>query len=139
MENFRFVLDYRVRSADINYGGHLSNAAVLNIFQDARIGYLEALGPYGELDICGCGIIMPEAHVFYRAEMFLHEELQIGVRCAELKGSSFLLEYRVERAGELTAEGTTPIVCFDYERRRPVRIPAEFRGALTAYEGLVRA
>ncbi len=132
MQNFHFSLPYKVRVADINYGGHVANSAVLNIFQDGRIAFLAALGPYSELDLGGCGIILAEAHVFFRAEMFLGEELEVGVRCSEIGRSSFQLEYRIERSGELTAEGATPVICFDYQKRKPVRIPAMFRAALSS-------
>ena len=58
------------------------------------------------LRIGGCGIILPEAHVRYRAEMFLGDRLQIGVR-TELSGkSSFVMVYRIERDGVVTAEGS---------------------------------
>ncbi|WP_321372090.1 thioesterase family protein [uncultured Desulfuromusa sp.] len=136
MTNFSFQFSYRVGVADINYGGHVANSAVLNFFQDARIAYLENLGPYSEIDLGGCGIIMPEAHVFYRQEMFLGDQLNIGVRSTHLKRSSWLMEYHIERAGELTAEGETPLVCFNYETRKPCRIPSEFRRSLTVFEGL---
>jgi acyl-CoA thioesterase FadM len=109
---------------------------VLNIFQDARIGYLANLGPYSELDLGGCGIILPEAHVYFKAEMFLHDQLHVGVRCRELKRSSFLLEYRIDRDGEVAAEGETPVVCFDYQQRKTRRIPAEFRSRLIDFEGI---
>ncbi|MDO3379456.1 acyl-CoA thioesterase [Geoalkalibacter halelectricus] len=131
MKEFGFVLPYVVRVADINYGGHVSNAAVLNYFQDARIAFLAALGPYSELDIgAGCGLIMPESHVRYHAEMFLGDVLQIGVRTDKIGRSSFDLAYRIERQGELTAEGTTPLVAFDYTARKPRRLPPTFRQAL---------
>jgi len=85
MDGFRFTVPYRVRVADVNYGGHVSNAAILSYFQDARIAYLRRLGSYGELDIGDCGLILPEAHVYYRAELFLDDELTIGVRVGELR------------------------------------------------------
>ena len=136
MENFNFTMPYTVRVADVNYGGHVSNAAVLSFFQDARIGYLAHLGQFSELDVGGCGLILPEAQVRYLAEMFLGEQLVIGARVTEVRNSSFVMTYRIERAGEPTAEGTTSLVAFDYRKRRPVRLPAEFRGALTAFERL---
>ena len=136
MDDFRFTLPYVVRIADINYGGHVSNAAVLNYFQDARIAYLAALGPYSELDVGeGRGIIMPESHVRYHAEMFLGDELLIGVRAAKVGRSSFELEYRIERNGELTAEGSTPLVAFDYASRKPRRLAEAFRQAVADFEG----
>ena len=136
MNDFCFQFSYRVGVADINYGGHVANSAVLNFFQDARIAYLANLGPYSEIDLGGCGIIMPEAHVFYRKEMFLGDQLQIGVRSLTLKRSSWVMEYRIERKGQLTAEGETPLVCFNYQTRKPCRIPSEFRTALVEFEGL---
>lgn len=134
MDGFRFVIPYDVRVADVNYGAHVSNAAVLSFFQDARIAYLQQFG-YSELDIGGCGIILPEAHVKYRAEMFLGDRLKIGVRTELLQKSSFVMMYRIERDGIVTAEGTTNLVAFDYSKRKPVRLPKEFRLSVEAFEG----
>ena len=134
MENFAFRFDYRVGVADINYGGHVSNAAVLNIFQDARIAYLAAVGPYSELNVGGCGLIMPEAHAYFRREMFLGDRLTVGVRVERLTRSGLLMCYRIARGDEITAEGETPLICFDYERRKPCRMPAGFRDKLEEFE-----
>jgi YbgC/YbaW family acyl-CoA thioester hydrolase len=135
MEGFHFVMPYRVRVVDVNYGGHVSNAAVLNYFQDGRIGYLHQVGSFSEMDIGGCGIILPEANVLYRAEMFLGEDLEIGVRIDELRRSSFRMSYRIERSGEVAAEGSTVLVAFDYRERKARRLPEVFRQAVTRFEG----
>ena len=132
---YRFFIPYTVRVADINYGGHVSNAAVLSFFQDARIAYLKQFG-YSELDIGGCGIILPEAHVRYLAEMFLEDELRIGVRINELRNSAFVMAFRIERDGKATAEGTSNLVAYDYQIRKPRRLPEPFREAVTRFEGL---
>ena len=134
MSEFRFKIPYSVRIADINYGGHVSNAAVMNFFHDARIAYLGHFGG-SELDIGGCGIILPEAHVRYHKEMFLGEELQIGVRIDSMRNSSMIMLYQVLRNGEITVEGSTNIVAFDYDRRKSVRIPKDFRQKVSDFEG----
>jgi len=135
MEGFNFTIPYVVRVADVNYGGHVANSAVLNFFQDARIAYLKSLGGYSELDIGNeCGIILPEAHVRYLAEMFLCDELKIGVRVTNVGRSSFTMIYRIERDGVATAEGETVLVCFDYLKRKPRRIDIGFREKLEAFE-----
>ena len=131
MEGFEFVLPYVVRVADVNYGGHVANSAVLNFFQDARIAYLGNLGRYAELDLGnGCGVILPEAHVNYLTEMFMGDDLEIGVRVSKVSRSSFVLDYRIERAGKVAAEGWTSLVCFDYQARKPRRLPEAFRAAI---------
>ncbi|HMB14740.1 MAG TPA: thioesterase family protein, partial [Pelovirga sp.] len=125
----QFSFSYRVGIGDINYGGHVGNAAVLTIFQDARLAFLAYLGPFSEVEVGGCGLIMPEAHLYYRREMFHMDQLQILVQVAGLKRSAFTLEYRAIRDGEVTAEGTTAMVCFDYQQRKPCRMPPRFRAA----------
>jgi YbgC/YbaW family acyl-CoA thioester hydrolase len=135
MEGFRFTMLYAVRVADVNYGGHVANSAVLNFFQDARIGFLSELGGYSELDLGNaCGVILPEAHVNYLAEMFLGDQLEIGARISRISRSSFVMEYRIERGGEGMAEGWTSLVCFDYQARRPRRLPEAFRKAVESKE-----
>lgn len=137
MEGYRFSMPWRVRSAEINYGGHVSNAAFLNYFQDGRIAYLAQLGPYSEKDIGGgFGLIVAEARVRYLAELFLGDELEMGVRVAALRSRSFVMDYRIERAGAPCAEGSTGLVCFDYGHRRARTLWPAFREAVARYEGL---
>ena len=135
MDGFNFIIPYTVRVVDVNYGAHVANSAVLNFFQDARIAYLKSLGDFSEMDIGkGCGIILPEAHVKYLAEMFLGDELVIGARITNVSRSSFTMCYRIERDGEATAEGETVLICFDYEKRKPRRLDAVFKEKVAAFE-----
>jgi len=135
MTNFPFTIPYTVRVADVNYGGHVANSAVLNFFQDARIAYLKHLGGYSEMNVGGgCGLILPEAHVRYLAEMFMGDELVVGVKIVEVGRSSFRMAYRIERDGQATAEGETVLVCFDYAARKPRRLGEEFVRRVEGYE-----
>ncbi|MDF1554036.1 MAG: thioesterase family protein [Deferrisomatales bacterium] len=136
MEEFRFTHPYRVAIADINYGGHVSNAAVLEYFQEARIAYLAALGEFSELDIGdGCGMILVEARVRYRAEMFHGDALVLGVRTEAFGRTSFRLGYRIEGPRGVTAEGETTQAAFDYVQRKLLRVPQRLRDAATHFEG----
>ena len=135
MTDFPFTIPYIVRVADVNYGGHVANSAVLNFFQDARIAYLKHLGGYSEMNVGGgCGLILPEAHIRYLAEMFLGDELLIGVKIVELGRSSLRMAYRSERDGKATAEGETALVCFDYAVRKPRRLDEEFVRKVKEFE-----
>lgn len=135
MNDFPFTIPYSVRVADVNYGGHVANSAVLNFFQDARLAYLKALGGYSEMHVGGgCGLILPEAHVKYLAEMFMGDVLEIGVKSVEIGRSSLRMAYRIERDGRATAEGETVLVCFDYAARKPRRLDEEFVRRVKAFE-----
>jgi len=138
MDGFNFTIPYTVRVVDVNYGGHVANSAVLNFFQDARIAYLKNLGGYSEFDIGSqCGIIQREAHIMYRTEMFHGDELVIGVKIKDVSRLSFTMGYCIKRDGAATAEGETVLVCFDYQKRKPRRLDAQFRETIEAFESTI--
>jgi 4-hydroxybenzoyl-CoA thioesterase len=125
---YTFTTDFTVRIGDVNYGGHMGNDKYLLLFHDARLLYLGTFG-FSEKDIGGAGLIMSEAHVVFKAEVFLGDLLRVGVLATELEGMRFRMDYEVERRsdGRIVATGWTGMVAFDYLKRRPVKIPDVFR------------
>ena len=122
------IAKFEVRVGDINYGGHMGNDKSLLIFHDARIRFLESLG-YSEMFIGdNTGIIMSEAHVYFKKEVLLHDILSVDVSVSELSASSFTLSYHVFRQqdGAEVIHGSTKIIAYDYERKRVTRIPEVF-------------
>lgn len=116
-----------VRVGDINYGNHMGNDKALLVFHDARIRYFEALG-LSEHEIGGSGIIMRDAHVAFKKEVFLHDILLVDVGIEEVKEKSFNMVYTVRREqdGAVVFTGSTGLVAFDYETRKPVKVPDAF-------------
>lgn len=127
-EKFQFKTNFTVRVGEINYGGHMGYDKFLLLFHDARIRFFEFLG-FSEKDLGGAGVIMSDAYVRYKAEVFLGDALTVGVAAAEMEGTRFKLEYEAERAsdGKVVATGYTTLVAFDYSSRRIVKIPDKFR------------
>jgi YbgC/YbaW family acyl-CoA thioester hydrolase len=124
-----FSTRFRVRIGDINYGGHLGNDKFLLLFHDARIEFLQSLG-LAESNIGdGVGLIMSEAHVNYKAEVFLGDELRVQVRVTDLQAVRFRMEYKITRGVDqaLVATGFTQMAAFDYQQRRICKLPAGFR------------
>lgn len=121
------ILRLEVRVGDINYGGHLGNDKALLVFHDARIRFLETLG-FREGDIGGPGIIMRDAHVAYRKEVFLHDVLLADVGIDEVSNVSLNMIYTVRREKDdaVVFTGSTGLLAFDYDARRPVKIPEAF-------------
>lgn len=132
MEDMRWiyiknVVRIDVRVGDINYGGHMGNDKALLVFHDARLRFLESLD-FSEKDIGGPGIIMRDAHVSFRKEVFLHDILVVDVGIDNLTTSSFNVIYSIRRESDdaIVFTGSTGLVAFDYEIRRPVRVPEAF-------------
>ena len=116
-----------IRVGDINYGGHMGNDKALLVFHDARILFLKSLG-FSENNIGGPGIIMRDAHVTFRKEVFLHDVLLVDVGIDDVSNSAFNMIYTVRRESDdaVVFTGSTGLLAFDYGTRRPVRIPGAF-------------
>ncbi len=138
------IATFEIRVGDINYGGHMGNDKALLIFHDARLKFLESLG-FSEKNIGGPGIIMRDAHVLFRKEVYLHDVLTVDVGIENVSSSSFEMLYTVRRIRksqqsavsglqsveeEVVFTGSTGLVAFDYEKKRPVRLPEEFLGKI---------
>ncbi|MEH6823176.1 MAG: thioesterase family protein [Motiliproteus sp.] len=126
--HFTFSTELPVRISDINYGGHLGNDAVLAMVHEARVQFLKQY-QYGELDIEGLGLIMTDTAIVYKAEGFHGDQVQIDVGIGDFNKYGcdffFLLSNRIS-AVEI-AHAKTGVVFFDYEQRKVVTIPDEFK------------
>jgi acyl-CoA thioesterase FadM len=126
-DNYIFSTELPVRISDINYGGHLSNDAILAIIHEARVRFLSHYH-YGELDIEGLGLILTDSAIVYKAEGFHGDQLQIDIAIADLNAYGCDIYYLItnkKTAVEL-AHAKTGVVFFNYETRKVSAVPEEF-------------
>jgi acyl-CoA thioester hydrolase len=125
--SFPFSTEIPVRISEINYGGHMGNDAALGILHEARIRFLESMG-YTEFNIEGSGIIMTEALLSYRAEVFRGDVLTVEIGVGEIEATGCALFYRVTstRSGKEALRARTLIAFFDYAQRKVVPVPPAF-------------
>ncbi len=136
-ENFRFKTEIVVDIGDINYGGHLSNDKYLVIFQEARLRYLKQFD-FSEMNIGNeTSLIMSEAQIKYRAEVFWNERLNVYARITEMTKTRFTFEYLIAKINEeetKVATGITKMVGFDYKNRKIKRLPDIFVEKIREFE-----
>jgi acyl-CoA thioester hydrolase len=125
VEGFPFTTGIRVRFAETDAQGVVHNASYLVWFEVARVEYLERFaGGYPALRERGIEALVTEAHVRYGAPARFDDRLLLHARCVDVHGARFRFEYRLERDGELVAEGWTAHACVDRATFRPTRVPA---------------
>ncbi len=126
--HFTFTTDMPVRIGDINYGGHLGNDAVLSMIHESRVRFLKN-HQYSELDVEGLGLIMTDSVIIYKAEGFHGEEVQVDVTVADFNkyGCDFFFLLSNKKTAVEIAHAKTGVVFFDYEERKVVGVPENFR------------
>lgn len=127
-QHFTFTTELPVRISDINYGGHLSNDAMLSLIHEARVRFLQQYN-YDELNIEGVGMVMTDSAVIYKAEGFHGDILQIDVAVGDFNkyGCDFYYLLSNKQTAVEVAHAKTGIVFFDYDARKVVAVPRGFR------------
>lgn len=129
-EQFLFETSLTLQIRDINYGGHMSNDAVLSLAHEARLRFLKS-ADFSELDIGGLGLIMTDAAVMYRAEGHYGDPLQVSIALADANkyGCDILYLFRHAQSGKEIARVKTGIVFFDYHAKKVSPMPDIFKKA----------
>ncbi len=132
-EKFTFSTKTYIRVTDLNYGGHVGNDTILGLMHEARVRFLKHHG-YEELNMEGVGIIMNDAAIVYKNELFHGDRVEIEVAAQDFSAVGFDLVYRLsdKESEKEVAIGKTGIVCFDYEKRKVARLPEAAKTKLSA-------
>ena len=132
--NFNFSTTITVRITDINYGGHVGNDAFLSIIHEARMQFLKKAG-YTELEFAGIGLIMRDAAIEFKEELFYGDTVIVSVAAIDFTKASFDLYYKLEKEinGMLKLAGaaSTGMIGYDYTKKKVAPIPEEARVSLT--------
>src|SRR5450432_567678 len=132
-ENFCFSTSLAVRITDLNYGAHVGNDKVLSFLHEARVRFLQSLG-YSELRMEGVGMIMADAALVFKNEMYHGEELLISIQPSECTRVGFDLIYKIEKKSDgqplLVAVAKTAMIYYDYHLKKVVPLPEPAKNKL---------
>ncbi len=128
-----FVHSERVRFGDLDAMRHLNNVVFLRYFESARIAFLRTIvpdhdpsrpegGPFG--------VIFAECQIAYRSPVRFDEQVDVECSIAEVRRSSFRIDFRMSVGERLAAEGHGWIVGFDYAEQHSTPLPDEVRERL---------
>jgi acyl-CoA thioester hydrolase len=133
-ETFSFTTSFAVRVTDLNYGNHVGNDTVLSFLHEARMQFLQSLG-YSELNLEGVSLIMADAALVFKNEMYYGDDLLISIRPVDFSRVGFDLLYKIEKKSEgkqiLAATAKTAMICFDYGLKKVVHLPEAARMKLS--------
>lgn len=130
MDGFRFSVEMDVRFRDLDALGHVNNAVYLTYFETARMEFWRRVND--RVDLSGMDMILARAEVDYRSPLVYGDRMEVGVRCASVKRSSFVLAQAIVHrpSGRLVAEARKVLVHYDYRAGTKKALPEELRQRL---------
>jgi len=129
-----FTHPIEVRFRDLDALGHVNNAVYLTYLESARIAYWMHVTKRSGLD--ALDMILARVEIDYRSPLSYGEAVDVTVRCASMRRSSFVLEFaaRERSAGRLVAEARKVLVHYDYAASKSLALPAELKDLLRAQD-----
>jgi acyl-CoA thioesterase FadM len=127
---FNFSAKIPIRITDLNYGGHVGNDTVLTLIHEARVQFLKQCG-YEELNLEGVSLIMSDAGIEFKAELFYGDVVTAFVTATNFTRAGFDLFYKLMRDETAVALAKTGMICYNYDLRKIVSLPAEVKEKLS--------
>jgi acyl-CoA thioester hydrolase len=132
---FPFSTVITIRITDLNYGAHVGNDTFLSLMQEARQQFLISFG-YKELSFEGVGLILADVVIEYKRELSYADVIKISVAASGFDKYGFDLFYKMEvitvTETLLAAKAKTGMLCYDYDKRRLVKMPEAAKEKLSA-------
>jgi acyl-CoA thioester hydrolase len=122
-----FITDVAVRWSDMDVYGHVNNACVVTLLEEARTELLFGEGAQRGAQTLASGVVVVELLVRYRQPLvYSAGPVRVQLWVSELRAASFTLDYTVAGTDGNAVVARTQLAPYDTAERRPRRLmPAE--------------
>ena len=138
MSEFHFFHPITVRYGDLDPQGHVNNAAFMTYMEHTRVSYIRQLGLWDGKSFLEIGFILARVELDYKEPILMTDQVEVGVRVSRLGNKSLDMEYliRDSASGRVFAEGKTVQVAYDYQSRKTIPLPKNWRDVIQEFEDL---
>jgi acyl-CoA thioester hydrolase len=129
-----FTTDVAVRWSDMDAYGHVNNARVVTLLEEARTELLFGAGAGRGAQALAEGVVVVELMVSYRQPLvYSANPVRVRLWVSELRGASFTLDYIVVGTGGDAVTARTKLAPYDTAAQRARRLTPAERDFLNAF------
>lgn len=129
-----FSTDVAVRWSDMDVYGHVNNARVVTLLEEARTELLFGEGARRGAHTLAAGVVVVELSVRYRQPLvYSASPVQVRLWVSELLAASFAVEYVVAGTAGDAVTARTQLAAYDTAAQRPRRLTPGEREFLAAF------
>ncbi|MGH3943902.1 MAG: acyl-CoA thioesterase [Pseudonocardiaceae bacterium] len=129
-----FSTEVAVRWSDMDVYGHVNNACVVTLLEEARTELLFGEGARRGAEALADGVVVVELAVRYRQPLvYTSRPVRVRLWVSELCAASFALDYAVAAEDGDAVTASTRLAPYDTEARRPRRLMPVEREFLAAF------
>lgn len=118
----RYITDVRIRWSDLDAFGHVNNARVLTLLEEARADWLFVTAKADGVTHLTDGIVVASATINYRRSIGYGQDVTAIMWISQLRASAFTVSYELHCEGQRAVDATTVLVPVDPATFRPRRL-----------------
>lgn len=129
----RYETEVRVRWSDLDAFGHVNNARMLTLLEEARVDWLFTDAGRSGADKLTDGIVVSRLEIHYRRSVGFGSRVRVSMGVVELRPVSTTIDYLLTSDGELAVTASSQLVPVDPATFRPRRWNAVERAYLELF------
>lgn len=131
----RFVTDVPVRWSDLDTFGHVNNARIVTLLEEARVDWLFVTATAAGAGRMTSGIVVARLEIDYRRPVPFESPVTVSMGVAALGAASFTVDYRITLREVEMATAATVLVPVDPGTGMPRRLDETERAYLSDFRG----
>ncbi len=137
MNRFNLYVPILVRYGDLDPQWHVNNSRFVTFIEQARFEYMIRAELWDGKDFFNLGLIVADQHIAYLGQIFMSQNIHVGVKVSRIGNKSILFEYAIEDqdSKEILATAETIMVAYDYHSHTSIPVSAEWRQKISSFEG----
>lgn len=128
MKTFEYCPE--VRWSDQDLLGHVNNARMITLIEEARIKWLHEMK---SVKITGGGLLVARQSIDYLLPVMYGPELKLTISMSKIGNSSFTVNTRGDQSGQKVFNSEVVLVHLNRETGKPAPITDVVRGFLAEY------
>ncbi len=129
----RYDTPVRVRWSDLDAFGHVNNARMVTLLEEARVDWLFVAASKAGVRGLTEGVVVAELSIKYLKSITFGSPVLVSMWLSALNAASFTVDYEVRADDELCVRARTVLVPVDPATFRPRRLAAREREYLSAF------
>ncbi len=131
---YKLSLELRIDWGDLDMYEHVNNVSYMKYLQSGRVNFWEATGIHEFYRNSNQGTMLVSTKCDFKKSLHYPGKAVIKTKLDFIGNSSFGLKHIIlNEKGELCAEGTDVVVCFDFEKNKTFRVPEWLREKISEY------
>ncbi|AZI58311.1 acyl-CoA thioesterase [Nakamurella antarctica] len=118
----RYVSEVRVRYSDLDAQGHVNNARVVTLLEEARVDWLWVDAPRHGADLLIKAIVVAALRIDYKRPILMGPPAVVSLGVSHVGSASFTVDYVVTSDNEVVALASTVLVPIELADGRPRRL-----------------